>query len=360
MAVVLLRRLVQGRLAHARSRSALKLSGGAASTDSLGFHPLCPLTPSCFPYSAAAASNASSPSPYVVLGVDRTATKEEIKKAYRREALKWHPDRHTTNKAEAERRFKQISEAYSTLTDPKQSTGSGYGGRPYQRGGGGYAGQMQNQRPRTQQQQGRGGTYYYEYQYPRGGFTRGDADKIFEEFFGAASEHLFRDMERLFRRQGGGQFTYRGGQQDWSRGMSPEEFSRIFQQQEQVRSKRSDGSMTYKDTKRETFTSPTGQTMQRTTTTVKDAKGTVLSKTVEETVLPTDFYGSSQGRRRSSFGGAQNSRRTYSPSQREASQMEQMVSGIFRQVFVRVIVPVIVKTITSFVKSLFGGGKRIR
>eukprot|EP01012_Entosiphon_sulcatum_P057842 TRINITY_DN81706_c0_g1_i1.p1 TRINITY_DN81706_c0_g1~~TRINITY_DN81706_c0_g1_i1.p1 ORF type:complete len:210 (+),score=25.61 TRINITY_DN81706_c0_g1_i1:54-683(+) len=54
---------------------------------------------------------------YEVLGVKPTASQEEIKKAYRREALKWHPDRHPTNKAEAERRFKDISEAWHALQD---------------------------------------------------------------------------------------------------------------------------------------------------------------------------------------------------------------------------------------------------
>jgi DnaJ-class molecular chaperone len=55
---------------------------------------------------------------YEVLGVARTASAEEIKKAYRKLALKWHPDRHKgAAQAQAEERFKHISEAYEVLSD---------------------------------------------------------------------------------------------------------------------------------------------------------------------------------------------------------------------------------------------------
>jgi len=56
---------------------------------------------------------------YEILGVSRTATEAEIKKAYRRMAMKYHPDRNPDN-AEAEAHFKEAKEAYEMLTDPQK------------------------------------------------------------------------------------------------------------------------------------------------------------------------------------------------------------------------------------------------
>jgi molecular chaperone DnaJ len=57
---------------------------------------------------------------YEVLGVTRTAAVEEIKSAYRKSALKWHPDRNPENKSEAEVKFRECTEAYSVLSDPQK------------------------------------------------------------------------------------------------------------------------------------------------------------------------------------------------------------------------------------------------
>ena len=56
---------------------------------------------------------------YEVLGVARTASEEDLKKSYRKLALKYHPDRNQDNK-EAEEKFKEISEAYSVLSDSEK------------------------------------------------------------------------------------------------------------------------------------------------------------------------------------------------------------------------------------------------
>ena len=57
---------------------------------------------------------------YEVLGVTRTASPDEIRKAYRKLALQWHPDRHKgAAQRDAEERFKRISEAYEVLSDPE-------------------------------------------------------------------------------------------------------------------------------------------------------------------------------------------------------------------------------------------------
>ena len=53
---------------------------------------------------------------YEVLGVNRDASEEDIKKAYRRQAMKWHPDRNPDN-PKAEENFKECKEAYEVLTD---------------------------------------------------------------------------------------------------------------------------------------------------------------------------------------------------------------------------------------------------
>ncbi|KAK1259060.1 hypothetical protein QJS04_geneDACA005527 [Acorus gramineus] len=57
---------------------------------------------------------------YNVLKVNRNATDDDLKKSYRRLAMKWHPDKNPNNKKEAEAKFKQISEAYEVLSDPQK------------------------------------------------------------------------------------------------------------------------------------------------------------------------------------------------------------------------------------------------
>lgn len=61
-------------------------------------------------------SNGNQKSPYDVLGIDQNADEIAIKQAYRKQAMKWHPDKNPTNKIEAEEKFKEISEAYESLT----------------------------------------------------------------------------------------------------------------------------------------------------------------------------------------------------------------------------------------------------
>lgn len=57
---------------------------------------------------------------YAILGVSKSSSEEEITKAYKALALKWHPDKNPNNREEAEKKFKEISEAKHILTDPEK------------------------------------------------------------------------------------------------------------------------------------------------------------------------------------------------------------------------------------------------
>jgi molecular chaperone DnaJ len=128
---------------------------------------------------------------YDILGVTKTASADEIKKAYRKQALEWHPDRHKDDKEAAERRFKEINEAYQVLSDSqKRSAYDQFGHAAFSPGGGagGFSGAGG-----PFQQSGRYGPFTYTYTStggqgnPFGGFDFGDPFDIFEQFFGGGN-----------------------------------------------------------------------------------------------------------------------------------------------------------------------------
>ncbi|XP_026218891.1 dnaJ homolog subfamily B member 6b isoform X2 [Anabas testudineus] len=98
---------------------------------------------------------------YQILGVQKNAAQDDIKKAYRKLALKWHPDKNPDNKEEAERKFKELSEAYEVLSDEEKRNIYDRYGKEGLSGGG-------------------GGGHYDHF----GGFAFRNPEDVFREFFG--------------------------------------------------------------------------------------------------------------------------------------------------------------------------------
>jgi len=139
---------------------------------------------------------------YTVLGIDKNASQEDIKKAYRKSALKWHPDKNRERQEEASEKFREIAEAYDVLSDPEKKRIYDQFGEEGLKGG-----------PRPEEAppfNGPSGPSH-------GGFSyqfNGDPNDIFARFFkdsfqrsSSFAESPFEDVGGLF---GGGMFPMGG------------------------------------------------------------------------------------------------------------------------------------------------------
>jgi DnaJ-class molecular chaperone len=121
---------------------------------------------------------------YQVLGVSKNASEAEIKAAYRKKALEWHPDRNKS--PEATEKFKQINEAYEVLSDPqKRQAYDQFGPAAFSQGfSGGQTGQQRGPFTYTYRTYGGGANPFEGISFDFGGFS--DPFEIFEQFFGAS------------------------------------------------------------------------------------------------------------------------------------------------------------------------------
>ncbi|XP_010670765.2 uncharacterized protein LOC104887738 [Beta vulgaris subsp. vulgaris] len=132
---------------------------------------------------------------YNELQVDRNATDDDLKKAYRKLAMKWHPDKNPNNKKEAEAKFKQISEAYEVLSDENKR-------------------QFYDQHGEEGLKDAPAGSSGSPYGTNKNGFNPRSAEDIFAEFFGTSPFEFGSSPsggrgKRYSYSEGGNESTYR-------------------------------------------------------------------------------------------------------------------------------------------------------
>ena len=154
---------------------------------------------------------------YKVLGIDKNANDKDIKKAYRKLAMKWHPDKHSHNedaKKKANRMFREINEAHDILSNPEKRKRYDMGGFDMTNGmGGGNFGGFSGF--------GGGGTRFHS-------FSGGD--DIFKMFFGGGDGGIRMNFGGSSRTRGG-RGNGRGFSEFFSNGSSQGDFNQFFRNQ---------------------------------------------------------------------------------------------------------------------------------
>ena len=135
---------------------------------------------------------------YTILGVDRSASEDDLKKAYRKLALLHHPDRNPDSKEKAEKKFKEVAEAYEVLSDKnKRQVYDTYGEEglkggppPSYSGASGMPAGFSSSAPGSGFQ-----SYTFTSGAPGGGFHPSSADDIFAQFFGPGFKFTSSGMD---------------------------------------------------------------------------------------------------------------------------------------------------------------------
>lgn len=130
---------------------------------------------------------------YEILGVNKNATEEDIKKAYRKLARKYHPDL-SPNDKEANKKFQQVNEANEVLSDPEKRKKYDEYGKDWK-----HAEEFQKARQSRKQWSGTGAEGFSDYSDFSDAFGEGDFSDFFQSMFGGAG-----------RRAGGSQVKFRG------------------------------------------------------------------------------------------------------------------------------------------------------
>lgn len=151
------------------------------------------------------------PDYYSILGVERKASEEDVKKAYKALAKKWHPDKNPNNQEVATRKFKEVSEAYQVLGDSVKRREYDRGGdrndtRQSSNAGRRRHGEQETKHAWSEPQDDLGSQAYQRWKQKRGETNRArpdDFSNIFgrPERMGNPFDHLFNDKDHAFTRR---------------------------------------------------------------------------------------------------------------------------------------------------------------